>query len=213
MTIQFVEHLEKCFDLAYAKQSNVDSGILEIDGATGEMTRHFYNNLLTMKGARYLEVGTYKGSSVCAAMCNNTAKVVCVDNWSEFDGPKEEFLANYKKYKGKNDATFIEQDCFTLDTANLGKFNIYMYDGNHSSDSHYKALSHFIPCLDDTFVFIVDDWNWDQVRNGTLDAIRDLGLSVLWKKEIRLTNDGSHTEVNEAKATWWNGIFVCVLQK
>jgi hypothetical protein len=36
-----------------------------------------------------------------------------------------------------------------------------MYDGNHSNESHYNALLHYYLCLDDTFVFIVDDWNWE----------------------------------------------------
>ena len=26
----------------------------------------------------------------------------------------------------------------------LDKFNIYMYDGNHDEDSHYKALNHYL---------------------------------------------------------------------
>ena len=39
----------------------------------------------------------------------------------------------------------------------IGKFNIYMYDGNHSEDSHFKALDHFFPCLDDEFIYLVDD--------------------------------------------------------
>jgi hypothetical protein len=58
---------------------------------TGVYTRHFYNNLLTMDDARYLEIGTWAGSSVCSAMFKNKAKVVCVDNWSQYDGPKETF--------------------------------------------------------------------------------------------------------------------------
>jgi len=213
MSVQYINHLEKCFKLAYAKKSKIDKEILEIDGATGEMTRHFYNNLLNYKDARYLEIGTYKGSSTCSAMCNNNAKILCIDNWSEFEGPKEEFIINYEKYKGINDATFIENDCFNVDTENIGKFNIYLYDGNHSQDSHYRALKHYIPCLDDTFIYIVDDWNWIDVRQGTFAAINDLNLKTIWEKEIRLTFDNSHTEVSEAKSTWWNGIYVCILQK
>jgi hypothetical protein len=59
-------------------------------------------------------------------MCGNKAKVVCIDNWSEFDGPKNAFLVNFNTYKGENDATFIEQDCFKVDISQLPKFNIYI---------------------------------------------------------------------------------------
>ena len=59
-------------------------------------------------------------------------EVVCIDNWSEFGGPKDEFLTNFNTYKGENDAEFIENDCFKVDVSQLPKFNMYMYDGNHT---------------------------------------------------------------------------------
>ena len=184
-----------------------------MEGMTGTKTRHFYNNLLNKEDARYLEVGTWKGSSVCSAMCENNATVVCIDNWSEFGGPMEEFLVNFNKYKGTNNARFIEQDCFKVDTDLLPNFNIYLYDGEHSHDSHFKALVHFYKCLDDVFIFIVDDWNWKQVREGTFRSLELLDLKVLYSKEIRLTQDDSHTETELAKKTWHNGIYVAILKK
>ena len=64
--------------------------------------------------------------------------------------------------------------------------------------------------MDDMFIFIVDDWNWQHVREGTLVAIEKLNLKVLYAKEVRLTSDNSTTH---ASNTWWNGIYVAVLQK
>ena len=193
--------------------SKITDEIIKMDGMSGRKTRHFYNNLMNTGDARYLEIGTWKGSSVCSAMCGNKAKVVCIDNWSEFGGPKSEFLVNFEKFKGNNDATFIENDCYNVDVSTLPKFNIYMYDGNHSNESHYKALLHYYSCLDDTFIFIVDDWNWHEVRNGTADSIKKLNLKVLYEKEIRLTWDNSHTPHQQAYDTWWNGIYIAILQK
>lgn len=161
----------------------------------------------------YLEIGTWKGSSVCSAMYENNAKVVCIDNWSEFGGPKDEFLQNFEKFKGVNDATFIENDCFNVDVSTFSKFNIYMYDGNHDYQSHYNALKHFYNCLDDIFIFIVDDWNWGPIRKSTIDSIEKLGLEVLYEKEIRLTWNNEHTTLDIAHNTWWNGIYVAVLKK
>ena len=37
---------------------------------TGIKTRHFYNNILNTDDARYLEIGAWKGSSICSAMYN-----------------------------------------------------------------------------------------------------------------------------------------------
>ena len=54
----------------------------------------------------------------------NQAKVLCIDNWSEFGGPKDEFLTHFEKYKGNNDAHFIESDCFQVDVSHLPTFTI-----------------------------------------------------------------------------------------
>jgi hypothetical protein len=205
--------IEKSFQNAEGKISKITDEIIRMDGMSGTKTRHFYNNLMSAEDARYLEIGTWKGSSVCSAMCNNKAKVICIDNWSEFGGPKSEFLVNFEKFKGENQASFIENDCFRVDVSTLPKFNIYMYDGNHTNESHYKALLHYYNCLDDVFIFIVDDWNWIDVRDGTMNSIRKLNLKILYQREIRLTWDNSHTPVPQAKENWWNGIYVAILQK
>lgn len=205
--------IRKAFKKAECNTSKITDGIINIEGMSGIKTRHFYNNLLDSEDARYLEIGTWKGSSVCAAMCGNNATVVCIDNWSEFGGPKEEFLRNFELFKGANNATFIEADCFQLDITSLPKFNIYMYDGNHTSESHFKALKHYYDCLDDVFIFIVDDWNDKKVRTGTKKAIQKLNLKILYEKELRLTWNNTHTPLPHAFYTWWNGIYVVVLQK
>lgn len=204
------EHLRWAYEEAEKGKSKIDNDIINMEGMTGTKTRHFYNNLLSMNGAVYLEIGSYKGSSVCAAMKNNHAKVVCIDNWSEFAAPKDEFLSNFARHKGKNNATFIENDCFAVDCSTLPKFNIYMYDGNHDYEAHKKALSYYIDCMMDEFIFVVDDWNWKRVRDATREVIRELGLKVEYEKDICLDEeDGTTTD----KDGWWNGIYMCVLRK
>ena len=210
----YKNHVINAFQNADKGISKITFDITTMEGMTGLKTRHFYNNLLNIADARYLEIGTWKGSSVCSAMCGNEAKVICIDNWSEFGGPKSEFLFAFEKFKGKNDASFIESDCFKVNVSLLPKFNIYMYDGNHDAESHYNALLHFFNCLDDTFIFIVDDWNWKSVRDGTIDAIKKLNLKVLYENEIKTTNNDTHPEWGSpGQKEWHNGIYVAVLQK
>jgi len=206
--------IETSFKNAENNISKITNDIINMEGMTGTKTRHFYNNLLNTEDARYLEIGTWKGSSVCSAMCGNKANVICIDNWSEFGGPKSEFLVNFERFKGENNATFIENDCFKVDVSTLPKFNIYMYDGNHTNESHYNALLHYYNCLDDLFIFIVDDWNWKGVRDGTIDSIQKLNLKVLYEKEIKTTNDDSHPQWGSPEQKeWHNGIYVAILQK
>jgi hypothetical protein len=212
-----IQHVKECFKKADARQSKIDSYILGMDGMTGKKTRHFYNNLCSMPNARYLEIGVWKGSSLCAAMCGNTMKCLAIENWSEFGGPKDEFLNNYNKYKGANDAQFLEGDCFALDVGSIGSFNIYMYDGNHEEISHFKALNHYNSALDDQFIYIIDDWNWDYVRKGTLAAIEANHLNILYQNEI-FTNNKVHPPWGVPGGAgkdgdWHNGICVFVLSK
>ncbi len=210
----YIQHLEQCFKNAEAGKSKITNEILEMYGMTGYKTRHFYNNLLDIADSRYLEVGTWAGSSVCAAMYGNRSNVVCIDNWSEFGGNeiKEIFLEYFDEYKGQNKAIFIENDCFKVSFDSPVKFNIYLYDGGHAQDEHYKAVFQFLDHLDEIFIFIVDDWNWAKVRNGTMEGIKEAALEILWKKEIKLTQNDDHTPLQEAKVNWWNGIAVFLLK-
>lgn len=207
-------HIDIAFENAEKGVSKITQDIVDMEGMSGSKTRHFYNNLLNRPGCRYLEIGTWKGSSVCSAMCGNQAKVICIDNWSQFGGPKDEFLVNFEKHKGVNDATFMEQDCYTVNADALPKFNIYMYDGEHSWDNHYNALNHYYRCMDDTFVFIVDDWNWAHIRDATFQSFRVLNLNVLYSREIKTTNnDTDAIQGSPEQRAWHNGVFVAILRK
>ncbi len=211
---EYINHTESSFEKAYKLDSKINQEIKDLEGMTGEMTRHFYNNLLSIDDARYLEIGVWQGSSSCSAMYGNKAKVVLMDDFSGFGSPKEIFLKNFEKFKGKNDAEFMEQDCFKMDISLFkNKFNIYLFDGDHSEESQRKAVEYYLPVMDDTFILIIDDWNWSDVRNGTLKAIDQLKLEVLYKNQIILTKNNEHTPSGEAAKTWWNGICVFVLKK
>lgn len=209
------EHLQQCFEKAEDEESKLCQEILDLEGMTGQMTRHFYNNLLSIDNVRYLEIGTWTGSSTCAAMYGNKAQIVCIDNWSEFGGEnaKAFFINNIDTYKGENQIIFIEKDCFKVDVVSLPKFKIYLYDGGHEVDDHYRALTHYIDCMEDEFIYVCDDWDWAAVREGTWKAINDLGLEVVFSIERSLNEGDNWKPAGYAKATWWNGIWAAVLRK
>jgi Mg2+ and Co2+ transporter CorA len=202
---KYTKHIIDSLDNAEKNISKINNKILDMEGMSGKQTRHFYNNICSMEDSRYLEIGTWKGSSVCSAMFENEMTCVCIDNWSEFGGPKQEFLLAFSSNKGNNDARFIEKNCWDVDTKELGMFNIYMYDGNHTENSHYEAINHFKNCLDNEFIYLVDDWNWLDVKNGTLRSIRENNLSIIFHKEILTTE-----HINRG---WHNGIGIFVLKK
>jgi hypothetical protein len=214
MLEEYINHIEDSFAKAQNNQSKINGEILNLEGMSGSRTRHFYNNICSLENCRYLEIGTWKGSSICSAMYKNKATITCIDNWEQFNGPKNEFLVNFNKFKGENNANFIEKDCFKLDVKTLGKFNVFLYDGDHTELSHYRALSYYYPCLDDIFIYICDDYNWKQVRDGTHNAINDLNLKILYQKELRTTNNDTHpVHGSPMQKLWHNGIYICILQK
>lgn len=207
---EYIEHVETCLAKTLDCVSKCSPDIVHLDGMSGTLTRHFYNNLLELDNPRYLEIGAYKGSSTCSAMFGNKATVVVIDNWSEFGGPKEECIKNLEKYAGSNKVCIVDKDSFSVDVKNdlsqFGLFNIYMYDGCHKRDSHEKAVTHYYDALDKVFIFVVDDWNWGDVRDGTYDGIKKTGLQIRYEKII-------HTDQNCCSDSWWNGIGIFVLEK
>ena len=55
-----IKHVEEMLSLADNYKSNVTPEILNMDGMSGKKTRHFYNNICSMKDTRYLEIGRGK---------------------------------------------------------------------------------------------------------------------------------------------------------
>ena len=68
-----------------------------------------------------------------------------------------------------------------------------------------KAIKHYLPMMDETFILIVDDWNWDNVRVPTLESIKKMVYKVLYKEEI--------TGKIEDSTDYWNGLGIFVLEK
>jgi hypothetical protein len=72
-----------------------------------------------------------------------------------------------------------------------------------------------LPALDDTFIFIVDDWNDPRPREGTARAIKDLGVEIIYSMQIRTSNgiDTIYPEVVLQDSYWHNGYFIAVCKK
>jgi hypothetical protein len=200
-------------------ESNIPDWIVDMNGMSGKRYRHFINNLISdIEDARYLEIGCWKGSTSCSAIYNNSVDAYCVDNWVEFGGPKNIFCDNVQKCVDTCDdigITFFESDFRDVAYEEIGKYNVYLFDGPHTQKDQYDGLSYAQPALDDEFIFICDDWNWKKVRDGTFDAIEKLNLNILYSIDIRTTNDDSYPpeENTMEKSDWHNGYYISVLSK
>ena len=197
-----IEHLKNSILLADKFKSKLTPEILGLDGMCLVKMRHLLNNVVNMPGAKYLEVGVYKGATFVAALYKNKYdRAIAIDNWSENGDYRKEFLLKCDRHIGKYNLIF--DDCFNVKID--GKINIYFYDGNHTKESHAKALSHFYDSLDDEIIFLVDDYNWAQVRCGTNMAVMD--WDILYDVWL------GHCSYHHDPTPWGAGIYAAVLKK
>ena len=165
--------------------------------AIGLMINHICKNI--KKDEIFLNIGAYRGFTTVCGMIDTVCTVHSVDNFSEFDGPKDIFFKNFNLFKGENHF-FHEKDyeLFFNNWNNPIKF--YIYDAHHSYDQQYKNLiiarDFFVK---DTVIYI-DDYNVDAVENGTKDFLSKYPNEFEIIKEIK-TPFNTHP-------TYWNGFIL-----
>jgi hypothetical protein len=203
------------FDQALNGERPLPSEIQEIDGMSGQKYRAFINNLVrSCPNPCYLEVGSWAGSTATAALSGNCASALCIDNWSQFGGPKDQFFQNIKKVLSeKIRFKFMECDFRSVDYGSIGKFNIYLFDGPHGEADQYDGIVIAQPALTETFFLVVDDWNWRTVRVGTLRALAACRCQLECSIEVRTSLDGSTPSLHGRQSDWHNGYFIAVVRK
>ena len=196
--------LQAIFTRALNQPSHLPQRLRDMEGMSGQRYRAFINGLVSgFPDARYLEIGSWKGSTVCAALHGNSVAAVCIDNWSLFGGTRDEFIANTLEF-GERLVT-LEADFRNVHFSSLGRFNVYMFDGPHEEVDQYDGIMLVQPALEPSHILIVDDWNWSAVRKGTLRALCDADVEVKAAIEVRTKNN--------ATPDWWNGYLLAALQK
>lgn len=200
---------------ALAMNHKLPDWIRYMEGMSGKKYRYFINNLLaTIPNPRYLEIGSHAGSTACAAIYGNKLKATCIDNWSEFGGPKNSFMQNIEKVKSSDvDFTFIESDFRSVDYNSIGKHNVYLFDGPHFQQDQYDGISLVQEALDDLYVLIVDDYNWSIIRQGTESALEYVGHKILAKMEILTYVGDGHPVISHQYSDWHDGYLIALVSK
>jgi len=202
------------FQRALVNKHELPDWIVSMDGMSGKKYRFFVNNLISLLDSpRYLEIGSWSCSTACSAIHGNSLSALCIDNWSEFGGPKQTFVENISKAKSLScDYRFIEDDFRSIDFKDLGfNANVYLFDGPHNEQDQYDGIRLAIPSLQREFILIVDDYNMHEVRSGTERAIRDCALSIQSSIEVRTTINGTHPLVHSQNSDWHNGYYIAHL--
>lgn len=208
-----IAHVQKSIELAEQKISKLSDTILEVSGLTSHQVKHLLNNLCSMPGNNYLEIGIWKGSTFTAAIYNNSDSIkhaVGIDNWSELGGAKTargECIKNLKLIEGAP-FRFYEHDAFTIDKSILfnGPVDIYFYDGEHTEEAQEKAFTYYDSILAPSFIALVDDWNFPSVPVGTKAAFEKLGYTILFERVLP-------ARYNQDVDQWWNGLYIAVIRR
>jgi len=205
---KLISHVELSLFRANNNITKLPREIFNLPGMSGRCNRIFLNELMAAPDQRYLEIGCWKGSTAISALYENTfIEAMLLDNFSNFNvpSPKKEFTRNLKRFKkhfhGK--VLFKEEDCFSV-TFDNDYFNVYFYDGDHTVEAHKKAFTHFNSVLKSSFIAVIDDWNWDDVREGTFQAFEELQYEIVKQWDI-------FTPANDSEG-WHNGLFIAIIR-
>jgi predicted O-methyltransferase YrrM len=153
------------------------------------------------EGESYVEVGSFKGLSLIAAMLGNTGDFVGIDNFSLGEGSRELLDGNLRRH-GLAGHTILEGDAFQLlrGGALAGRrVGVYYYDAAHDYRSQVRGLRLIEPHLADGALLIVDDTDWPQVAR----AMRDY-LARQPRAELLVSLDGK----DRGQPWWWEGVQV-----
>jgi hypothetical protein len=213
-------HKYSCFLIqavgkAIVGMTKLPKEIFELEGMSSSANRALLNNLCDGDG-HYLEVGSWKGSTFISALFNNTqCKGVSIDSHKQFDNCEfkttaEELEKNCKtNLTGGEKYTLLTADSFEYKFPADKKFDIYFYDGDHSYESQYKALTCMYDNLQPFFYYICDDYSLNRCEKGTKDALQKLNLEVI--TEFKLYGNQGIPECRYSG--FWNGFYVAFCVK
>jgi hypothetical protein len=236
-----VVKVTESFNRAQAGLIGMPEPLLRRSGMSGRKYRTFINQLIRLiDEPQYLEVGVHAGSTLCSAIWENDVTAVGIDNFVSYVvenphwqmtidpdtlvDPKRHLYENLKEFRGEARVEIIESDFRKVDYEDLGKaskFNVYMYDGPHKEQDQYDGITMALPALADKFVLIVDDWNWEQVRKGTMTATLDCEID--WLLGVEIMTQVIHDNQVQAhtfgapyffqNSDWHNGYFIGVYKR
>lgn len=112
-------------------------------------------------GEQYLEIGTFCGRSLAAALKGNQARAIVIDPldlWTQ-NGFIWEIFAKTLANFGLNSRVTLYQEKSETFSEDLPKIGVFFYDGSHDSGHTYESLNKYLPFLADKSTIIVDDYN------------------------------------------------------
>jgi len=147
----------------------------------------------------FVNVGVWHGFTLLAGIVGNSGKrCIGVDDFSEFGGPREQFLKEFNKYKSGAHSFYEMNYQSYFSRQHEGRIGLYFYDGEHNYGNQLEGLRTAEPFFSERCCVLVDDTNWKEPRQATLDFI----AASRYKYRILLDQ---RTSANR-HPTLWNGL-------
>lgn len=236
MSQDLINHVNAAIEAAERGLSSLPKEALYVNGMSSDMSRHLMNNLA--KGRRkYLEIGTWRGSTLIAATAGNQLELsVGVDNFSQFTlpsphgmmlwcnhgtpehekpkwqtdmHPKDELFRNLH-YFGLGNIQIFDADCFHQDI-------ITVLDGLGPFDFFFNDGDHKFACQKQTIVDyakLLADEAIVAVDDWNAGEVREGTLAGFKETNLKIHKQVDlFTRGNCDLSSWWNGIGIFVVSK
>ena len=154
-----------------------------------------YDLFLNFKFKNYLEIGIHQGlTSGLVYESNPGINITGIDIKLQL----ELFASLYPACKRVN----YLHDSTTFDFTQLGKFDLILIDGDHTSEFVLSDIKNCVPMLEDTGVLILDDWELPDVYMSR-ETLYNLGLQPFLRlQQCELWHKG-----NNDRSEYLDGLF------
>lgn len=152
-------------------------------------------------GQCFVNVGVWHGFSFLAGMVNNPdKKCIGVDNFSQFGGPRSEFLDRFARYKsGLHEFHDMDYEEYFA-RIHHDPIGFYIYDGEHSYENQLKGMQVAERFFAPGCRILIDDTNIKAAR----DALTDFMARSPHKYEVLL----EQRTAKNLHPTLWNGVTI-----
>src|SRR3954468_15861286 len=173
---RFLDELPRLFDgfpeAEHPRDRRLARVLEEVKGLARENNLALLNLAASLlpDGESYVEIGTFRGTSLISAMLGNEGReFVAIDDFSFRDGTREQLKANLERF-GLPEPAVLEGDAFELVRGGAlegRRAGVYYYDNGHEYEQQLEALRMIEPYLAESALVIVDDTDWDDVSRAT----------------------------------------------
>jgi hypothetical protein len=152
-------------------------------------------------GEVFVNVGVWNGFTFLSGVAHNPDKVcIGVDNFSQFGGPREAFMQRFEKLKSPQHSFFDMDYQEYFKRMHQQKIGFYIFDGPHTYQDQLVGLQVAEPYFSDDCLVLVDDTNWKDPKQATLDFMHNS------KNQYELLLD--KTTYRNGHITYHNGVMI-----